>query len=1048
MRIFILILLSISFSINANAQACSGPGRTPDGAQAVCGYLPFNEKIVSNCQGPDIPNPTSGCGQVTSDNSIWYKFHCYVSGTFGFLLTPASGGDDYDWEIMDITGHQPADVYTMELRVSLNLSGQTGPTGCTAAGISDINCGGGAAGTQYNRLLNIVAGHDYVMMVNNWTSSTQGYNLVFNGTASLVNPVTPYPSITNVSLVGCDASKVKITFSEDILCDSISPITGTEFSITGGTHPLTGIVSACDVSAKAVPWVILNLQTPLPAGNYQLNVGVGSDGNTLSNVCRNTMAPASFPFTVPAIVPAAVNNITYSGCAPTLLNVKLDKPVWCSTITFSGSNGEFAIQPGNIPILSAQGVCSGTPSYADMIQVTLQNPLPYGNYQLVISNGADGNTFTDTCGNNVVAASIPFAINQTTVAPLVQSIGFDECHPDKIVVNFDKPVKCASISPTGNEFTVTPGPLAISNVTYSCGGVGNYITQAVLTMQNPLPAGNFAVNIGAGTDGNSLSDTCYVYMANGYSKAFTATKAPAPKFDSVQFDKCNPSFAKLFYSNAIKCSSISADGSDYNITGPSAVTINAIVTDGNCGTLGYTKWVLLQFAQPVNVFGNYVIHNKVGTDLNGIIDTCNASQSTAETIGFTALVKPTAAYTTQVKFGCVMDTIIFSHPGGNGITTWTWSFPDGTTASGQTVTHVFPVSTPSVTVQLTVDNGSCNDVVSQTITLGNSFKAAFASTPKDTTCISAQVNFANGSNGNNLQYLWDFGDNTTFAGQTPPPHAYSTTGTYTVQLTATDVNGCKDVATGKMEVLPAATIDFTGLNPQYCSDNTVSLTKVSSSTILTYTWDDGDGMTIQNKPTVQLTYPNEGVYTIKLTGTDKYCGTAVASKQVQIYAVPVVNLGNDTILCPAMAIQLGPLPVAGYTYLWSNGATTSQVTTDMFTSSYTLSVDNHGCKASDAIGVKILTACLIMVPNAFTPNNDGNNDKLKPTNADLAKEFSFKVFNRYGVLVFATTNPTEGWDGTYRGARVETGTYVWQLRYIDPWNGKKVAQNGSSILLR
>ncbi|GAB2827747.1 PKD domain-containing protein [Ferruginibacter profundus] len=1042
MRLLLLIFLLSSIIFSVSAQPCQGPGRTATSATAVCGTLTFSQKDLTTCTGQLIPNPTAGCGNiVTSDNAAWYKFHCYQTGTLGFLLTPLGVGDDFDWEIMDITGHDPNDVFLMELRVSLNLSGQTGPTGCTPAGTLNVHCAGGAAGTQFNAMPTITTGHDYILMVNNYSNTGLGYDITFSGSAVLNNN-TP-PTITSVGIVGCDASKIKVTFSEDILCSTISPLTGTEFSITTGTHPIAALVSDCNIGANGIPYITINLQTALTPGNYQLNIGTGIDGNTLENACTTEMLPTSIPFTVAAITPAAVNTITHTGCAPTVLDVKLDKPVLCNTITFSGSNSEFTIQPGNIPVTSVQGVCTGTNPIADLIHINLTNPLPFGNYQLVINAGPDGNTFIDTCGLQVVATTIPFTINQTTVAPAIQSVVFDECHPDKLVVNFDRPVMCSTISPAANEFSITPGALPISNVNYTCGGVGNYITQAVLTLQNPLPAGNFAVTIVPGTDGTTLADTCFAFMANGANKTFVTTKAPAPKFDSVQFDKCNPSFVKLFYSNAIRCSSVNANGSGYSITGPSAVNITGAVTDGNCGTLGYTKWVQLQFAQPVNVFGNYVVHNG-----GGITDTCSAVQNITETIAFNALVKPSAAFTSQVKFGCTTDTVILSHAGGNGINSWTWLFPDGSTATGQTVTKLFPVTTASLTIQLTVDNGSCSDVISQAVTLGNSFKAAFAITPKDTTCINTPVNFTNNSNGTNLQYVWLFGDNTQFAGQTPPAHTYTSNNTYNIKLVAMDTYGCADTAGTVLEVVAAATMDFTGLAPQYCSDKSMTLTKVASANILTYTWNDGDGMTVQDKPSVLFTYPNQGVYTITLTGTDKFCGSTVASKQVQIYAVPKLNLGNDTILCPATTLQIGPAAITGYTYLWSNGATTSQIMTDMTTASYSLQVDNNGCKASDAISVKVLTACLIMVPNAFTPNNDGNNDRLKPTNADLAKEFSFKVYNRYGQLIYATNNPAEGWDGTRKGVRSEAGTYVWQLSYVDPWNGKKVVQNGTSILLR
>ncbi|MGG9960309.1 PKD domain-containing protein [Ferruginibacter sp. SUN106] len=1042
MRIYCLIFLMVFVSLVSKAQTtCTALGQNPETAFPVCGTTTFHQTTVPFCGDRPVATPP-GCGAgLTDKNPFWYKFTCYTAGTLGFLITPDNNNEDYDWQLYDITGHAYSEVYSnSSLIVGCNWSGLFGVTGTSATETVLFVCGGGIP--IFSAMPTLIQGHDYLLLVSHWSNTPNGYTLSFSkGTASITDPVVPN-MVTTTS--ACDRKHVNVKLNKRILCNSIAS-DGSDFTINAPGVTVTNAVSVTCSNSFDTDELTLTLSAQLPAGPYIITAKDGTDLNTLLDFCGN---PLPIGNTVPVVITAVpatlVDNISYTGCAPTVLNVKLTKPVLCNTITFSGSNGEVTIQPGNIIPLSLQGVCTGTNPIADLIHINMTNPLPFGNYQLVIHPAsADGNTFIDTCSNELVPISIPFTINQTTVAPAIQSVVFDECHPDKLVVNFDRPVMCSTISPNANEFSITPGALPISNVNYTCGGVGNYITQAVLTLQNPLPAGNFAVTIVPGADGTTLADTCFAFMANGANKTFVTTKAPAPKFDSVQFDKCNPSFVKLFYSNAIRCASVNANGSGYTITGPSAVNITGAVTDGNCGTLGYTKWVQLQFAQPVNVFGNYIVHNG-----GGITDTCSAAQNIAETIAFNALVKPSAAFTSQVKFGCKMDTVVLSHAGGNGINSWTWLFPDGSTATGQTVTKLFPVTTASVTIQLTVDNGSCNDVISQTVTLGNSFKAAFATTPKDTTCINTPINFANNSTGTNLQYLWLFGDNTQFAGQTPPTHAYTSNNAYTIKLVATDTYGCKDTAAAIVQVLAAPTIDFTGLAPQYCSDKSMTLTKVAGPTILTYTWNDGDGMTVQNKPSVLFTYPNQGVYTITLTGVDKYCGNAVVSKQVQIYAVPNLNLGNDTVLCPATTLQIGPAPIAGYTYLWSNGATTSQINTAIATASYSLQVDNNGCTASDAISVKVLTACLIMVPNAFTPNNDGNNDRLKPTNADLAKEFSFKVYNRYGQLIYATNNPNEGWDGTRRGVRSDAGTYIWQLSYTDPWNGKKVVQNGTSILLR
>jgi hypothetical protein len=210
---------------------------------------------------------------------------------------------------MDVTGHLPQDVYIMDLRVSLNLSGQLGNTGCTTAGVTNINCGGGPPLSQFNSLPTLIIGHDYLLMVTNWSNSGAGYNLSFSGgTAVLTNNIPP--SITNVSLVGCDHSLVKVTFSEDVLCDSITT-SGSEFSITNGTNVITGIVSNCSAGSNSVTELTLQLQTPLPAGNYNLVVNNGTDLNTILDICKDPMpAGTQFPFSITALPTTPTVNIS------------------------------------------------------------------------------------------------------------------------------------------------------------------------------------------------------------------------------------------------------------------------------------------------------------------------------------------------------------------------------------------------------------------------------------------------------------------------------------------------------------------------------------------------------------------------------------------------------------------------------------------------------------------------------------------------------------------------------------------------------------------
>jgi len=73
--------------------------------------------------------------------------------------------------------------------------------------------------------------------------------------------------------------------------------------------------------------------------------------------------------------------------------------------------------------------------------------------------------------------------------------------------------------------------------------------------------------------------------------------------------------------------------------------------------------------------------------------------------------------------------------------------------------------------------------------------------------------------------------------------------------------------------------------------------------------------------------------------------------------------------------------------------------------------------------------CYITVPSAFTPNSDGLNDYLYPTNAYKATNLLFRVYNRSGQLLFETRNWLKRWDGYYGGNPQDPGTYVWTLSY-------------------
>ena len=98
--------------------------------------------------------------------------------------------------------------------------------------------------------------------------------------------------------------------------------------------------------------------------------------------------------------------------------------------------------------------------------------------------------------------------------------------------------------------------------------------------------------------------------------------------------------------------------------------------------------------------------------------------------------------------------------------------------------------------------------------------------------------------------------------------------------------------------------------------------------------------------------------------------------------------------------------------------------------------------------VTIYVNCQIDVPNAFTPDADMKNDLLYPLNAIKAEQLEFKVYNRWGQLIFQTNDWKKGWDGRFNGQLQPAGTYVWILQYTHRDTKQRIQKKGASLLIR
>lgn len=295
MKLFITILLSILYNCDVAAQGCSTLGQTPSTAFPVCGTTTFKQANVPVCRNQKIT--VNGCDNTTAEygdkNPFWYKFTCYKSGTLGFLITPNDLGDDYDWQIFDITGHDPNDVYFgTSLFVVANWSGSYGLTGTSSNAASILECASRPEDNvpTYSAMPELIEGHTYLLLVSHYTDSQSGYSLSFTGgTASITDPKQPAMLKAKAD---CIDTKAIIYLNKSLKCSSLAA-NGSDFSINTTAVKIISASSPACSEGFDMDSLILTFDKPLQEGNYTITAKKGTDANTLLDNCDNPVAVGS-----------------------------------------------------------------------------------------------------------------------------------------------------------------------------------------------------------------------------------------------------------------------------------------------------------------------------------------------------------------------------------------------------------------------------------------------------------------------------------------------------------------------------------------------------------------------------------------------------------------------------------------------------------------------------------------------------------------------------------------------------------------------------------
>jgi gliding motility-associated-like protein len=186
-----------------------------------------------------------------------------------------------------------------------------------------------------------------------------------------------------------------------------------------------------------------------------------------------------------------------------------------------------------------------------------------------------------------------------------------------------------------------------------------------------------------------------------------------------------------------------------------------------------------------------------------------------------------------------------------------------------------------------------------------------------------------------------------------------------------------------------------------------------------------------------------------VTAFDGNCTSAATTVPAIKFPMPAKpSFGKNSGICSGDNLVISP---GSYDhYLWQDNSTASSFTVTAPGNYSVVVKTTDGCSDSAAITIELSHNCDdILFPTAFSPNNDGLNDQFGPMplrNLALLKNYSLRIYNRYGQVVFSSTNPFEKWDGSFRGQPVDTGSCMWRAEYIYN-NGNTLKKEGSITIV-
>ncbi|MDA0686312.1 MAG: PKD domain-containing protein [Bacteroidetes bacterium] len=477
-------------------------------------------------------------------------------------------------------------------------------------------------------------------------------------------------------------------------------------------------------------------------------------------------------------------------------------------------------------------------------------------------------------------------------------------------------------------------------------------------------------------------------------------------------------------------------------------TANNSITEDNIGAISWdaanSRWTY-PIKGTVNTATNYVSYRTKDKYL-GIWTLSDTTPS------------PRAQFTHVGK--CENDSVAFSDlsvANGDQIVNWQWSFGNGALSGDQNpVAYYTPEG--NYKVRLIIQSASgCQDTAYRDAFI---YGAPNANWVVKDTCENTTVKYESFSfpgSGMLAAEYWDFGDGSAQASGKKVSHYYGGTGIPPVRLIVYNSNGCKDTMLRNVYIAPKPYAAWSA-SPD-CEDVPIYFTNGSgpgAGSISGYRWNFGDGQRATSQD-ASIIYRDFGVYPVSMIVENSYGCEDTSIQNIEAYARAIAAFDYS----PDYPDMLSPVTFTNnsqYDSLWDwsfgDGyfdQTENPVHAYNINGTYRVNLianNVHGCADTTFKDIRVKSIPLYWIPTAFSPGNtDPLNEGFGLFTPISISAFHMQIYNRWGELIYDTTDPAAHWDGTVKGEYVMGGNYVYNMSFRNPEDEIQVRQ-GQVIVIR